>query len=108
MSFAILGLGTALPPMRLSQADAESVAKAMCCSTPEHAEMVAVLYRQTGIASRHILFGEDVVRDVLDGTRHTGSPYLPDGPDYPGPTTQRRMRTYEEHALPLALRAAEA
>jgi predicted naringenin-chalcone synthase len=108
MSFAILGLGTALPPTRLPQADAERVARAMCCSTPEHAELVAALYRQTGIASRHVLFGEDVVRDVLDGTRHTGSPYLPNGPDYPGPTTHQRMQTYGEHALPLALRAAEA
>ncbi len=108
MSFAILGLGTALPPTRLSHADAERVARAMCCSTPEHAQLVAALYRQCGIASRHILFGADVVRDVLDGTRHTGSPYLPNGADHPGPTTRQRMKTYEEHALPLALRAAGA
>ena len=108
MSFAILGLGTALPPTRLSHADAERVARAMCCSTPEHAQLVAALYRQCGIASRHILFDEDVVRDVLEETRHTGSPYLPNGPEYPGPTTRQRMQTYEEHALPLALRAAEA
>jgi alpha-pyrone synthase len=108
MSFAILGLGTALPETKLSQTDAERVARAICCSTPEHAELVKVLYRQTGITSRHSLFGPDVVRDVLDGTRHTGSPYLPNGPDYPGPTTRERMRTYEEHALPLAQRAAES
>ncbi len=108
MSFAILGMGTALPPTKLSKADAERVARAMCCSTPEHAELVAALYRQAGIDSRHILFDQAVVRDVLDGTRHTGSPYLPAGADNPGPPTSVRMETYVEHALPLALRAAQA
>ncbi|HEY1376945.1 MAG TPA: type III polyketide synthase [Gemmataceae bacterium] len=108
MSFAIFGMGTALPPTRLSKADAERVARAMCCSTPEHAELVAALYRQAGIDSRHILFDEPVVRDVLDGTRHTGSPYLPAGADNPGPPTSVRMKTYEDHALPLARQAAAA
>jgi predicted naringenin-chalcone synthase len=108
MSFAILGMGTALPPTRLSKSDAERVARAMCCSTPEHAELVAALYRQAGIDSRHILFDEAVVRDVLDGTKHTNSPFLPAGADNPGPPTSVRMKTYEEHALPLAIRAAEA
>jgi predicted naringenin-chalcone synthase len=108
MSFAILGIGTALPPTRLSNSEAERVARAMCCSTPGHAELVSVLYRHAGINSRHVLFDEAEVRDVLDGTRHTGSPFLPDGVDHPGPTTSVRMQTYEEHALPLALRAAEA
>src|SRR5205807_2688259 len=75
---------------------------------PEHAEVVSVLYRQAGIDSRHILFEEAVVRDVLDGTRHTDSPYLPAGADNPGPPTAVRMKTYEEHALPLAVQAAEA
>jgi predicted naringenin-chalcone synthase len=107
MSFAIFGMGTALPPTRLSKSDAELVARAMCCSTPEHADLVAALYRQAGIESRHVLFNEAEVRDVLDGTRHTGSPYLPVGSDNPGPPTAVRMKTYEEHALPLALQAAE-
>jgi predicted naringenin-chalcone synthase len=50
-----------------------------------------------------------VVRDVIEGTRHTNSPYLPTGEQGnpgPGPTTAVRMQTYCEHALPLALRAA--
>lgn len=101
-------MGTALPPTKLSNADAERVARAMCCSSPEHADLIAVLYRQAGIDSRHILFDDAVVRDVLDGTRHTGSPFLPAGADNPGPSTAVRMKAYEEHALPLALRAAEA
>src|SRR5262249_53890750 len=108
MSFAILGLGTALPETRLSQADAERVARAMCCSTPEHAELVKVLYRQTGIATRHVLFGTDEARDVLEGTRHTGTPHLPNGPHDPGWIARVAMRAYEEQAVPLARRAAES
>src|SRR5437868_9914503 len=56
MNLAILGLGTAVPPTRLPQADAEKVARAMCAATPEQAEALSVLYRQTAIADRHILF----------------------------------------------------
>jgi predicted naringenin-chalcone synthase len=106
MSFSILGMGTALPPTQLSKIESEHVARAMCCSTPEHAELVAALYRQAGIESRHILFDRAVVRDVLEGTRHTDSPFLPAGADNPGPSTDVRMKAYEENALPLAERAA--
>jgi predicted naringenin-chalcone synthase len=106
MNFAILGMGTALPPTRLSKSEAERVAREMCCSTPEHAELVAALYRQAGIESRHVLFDRPVVEDVLNRTRYTGSPYLPAGADNPGPSTAVRMATYEEHALPLAQQAA--
>jgi predicted naringenin-chalcone synthase len=107
MSFAILGIGTALPSTRLSTAEAERVARALCCSTPEQAELVSVLYRQAGIDTRHSLFDRPVVDDVINGTRHTGSPYLPGASCEHGPSTAVRMATYEEHALPLALQAAE-
>jgi predicted naringenin-chalcone synthase len=108
MSFAILGMGTALPPTQLSNAEAEQVARAICCSTPQHEKLVAAFYRQAGINSRRILFDRAVVRDVLDGTRHTNSPFLPAGAGNPGPSTGIRMKTYEEHALPLALEAVQA
>src|SRR3954451_25259084 len=102
MNLAILGLGTAVPPTRLPLANAEKVARAMCAATPEQAEALSALYRQTAIANRHILFSPDVVRDIIEGTRHSGSPFLPTGepghPD-PGPTTAVRMQTYCEHAL---------
>ena len=48
MSFAILGMGTALPPTRLSNVEAEQVARAMCCSTAEHADLVARLVPSRG------------------------------------------------------------
>jgi predicted naringenin-chalcone synthase len=108
MSLAIIGMGTALPSTRLSTAEAERVARALCCSAPDQAELASVLYRQAGIVTRHSLFERRIVDDVLEGTRHTGSPYLPGASGAHGPSTAVRMATYEEHALPLALRAAEA
>ena len=49
------------------------------------------------------------MRDMLDGTTHTGSPFLPTGDaDDRGPTTAQRMQHYAELAPPLAVEAAAA
>ena len=107
MSFAILGLGTALPSTVVSQAEALTVARWLCCRTAEHATWLPTMYHHTGIRRRHLALGDDVVRDVLDGTQLSQSPFLPTGqPDDHGPTTAERMRHYVAGAAPLALRAA--
>src|SRR5689334_10166433 len=107
MSFAILGLGTAVPGSVIDQRDALLIAKSLCCRTAEHATWLPTMYGGTGIERRHLVLGRDVVRDVLDGTTHSGSPFLPTGaPDDRGPTTAERMQHYVEGAAPLALRAA--
>ena len=99
MSFAILGMGTALPPTRLSKSEAERVARAMCCSTPEHAELVAALYRQAGIDSRHVLF--DRGGRPRRARRHPAH-RLAVSAGRRGQSRARRpavrMKTYEEHA----------
>ena len=65
------------------------------------------LYRQTEIEQRHLILGGDVVRDVLNGSRQSGSVFLPSGePGDRGPTTRERMQVYTEEAGPLAIRAA--
>jgi prepilin-type processing-associated H-X9-DG protein len=108
MSFSILGIGTALPPTRLTTAEAEQITRAACCSTPKQADLVSALFRQAGIDSRYACLERAVVRDMLDGTRHTGSAFLPGGAANRGPATSDRMKAYEENALPLAERAAAA
>jgi predicted naringenin-chalcone synthase len=109
MTLAILSLGTALPSTVITQTDARDIARAMCCRTAEHATWLPTMYNQTGIETRHLALGADVVRDVVHGTRHTGSPFLPSGaPDDRGPTTAQRMRHYAELAPPLAVEAARA
>lgn len=107
MSLSLLGLGTAVPEVRLPQPEAKAIAVALCCRTEEQTTWVPAMYDGTGITTRNVSFPAAVVRDVLDGTTHTGSPFLPTGrADDNGPTTGERMRHYEELAPPLALRAA--
>ena len=98
MSFAILGLGTALPATRIDQDDALHIAKSLCCRTAEQVTWLPTMYGHTGIERRHLVLGQDVVRDVIDGTRHSGSPFLPTGAaDDCGPTTAERMEHYVAH-----------
>src|SRR5262245_52448075 len=107
MSFTLLGLGTAVPPTVIDQRDALEIARSLCCRTAEHATWLPTMYGHTGIDNRHLILEQTVVRDVLDGTSRTASPFLPTGaPDDCGPTTAERMRHYVAGAGPLALRAA--
>jgi len=106
MTMAIAGLGTAVPTTRVSQADMMAVARALCHPTAEQATWIPGLYAHSGVDGRHFAFAPAVVRDFLDGTRHTNSPFLPTGtPEDRGPTAGQRMRHYAEHAGPLAVRA---
>src|SRR5947209_18077685 len=108
MSFAILGLGTAVPPTSVTPAEAVRVAERLCCRSAEQAELLPALYRQTGIRTRHFAFPQEVVTDVLEGTRTSGSVFLPqeDSAEDRGPTTGQRMLHYVREAGPLALQAA--
>jgi predicted naringenin-chalcone synthase len=107
MTFAILGIGTALPDTVIRQADARNIARSLCCRTKEHETWLSSMYDGTGIDSRHLCLGEEVVRDIIQGTRRSGSVFLPSGkPDDRGPTTAERVRHYAASAPPLALAAA--
>jgi predicted naringenin-chalcone synthase len=107
MSFAILGLGTAVPPTRVTQEAAAGIARSLCCRTAEQETWLPLMYQHTGIQSRHLAFDRQVVEDVLHGTTNSQSIFLPTGRDDDrGPTTAERMRVYFEEAGPLALRAA--
>jgi predicted naringenin-chalcone synthase len=109
MSFSILAVGTAVPATRMTQAEAGRIARALCCRTPEHESWLPVLYGNTGIEQRFLSMGRAVVTDVLHGTRHSGSVFLPTGKtDDRGPTTGQRMEHYADYAGPLALEAARA
>jgi predicted naringenin-chalcone synthase len=107
MSLAIASLATALPRARVTQAEAEAVARVVCCHTQEHATWLPGLYSHSGISTRHMAFDEEVLRDILEGTRWSQSVFLPSGTTGDrGPTCGPRMAYYAVQAGPLALRAA--
>jgi predicted naringenin-chalcone synthase len=93
MSFAILGLGTALPDFSLTQDRAAELTSAYSDHGADQARRLATLYRRTGIRQRHI-----VLLDQSD-LPHASAGAL-------GPTTHWRMRRYEEQVPALALEAA--
>ena len=104
---ALLGMGTAVPDTSITQEVGQELARVLCARTPEQETWLPTMYRGTGISQRHLALGNAVVRDVLEGTCHSGSPFLPDGTeDDQGPTTRERMEHYRELAPPLAVAAA--
>jgi prepilin-type processing-associated H-X9-DG protein len=107
MTLTLLGLGTALPGTAIRQEDALGIARRLVRPSPEQESWLPALYAGSGILTRHLALPAAVIRDVLDGTRHTGSPFLPTGEaDARGPTTPQRMEHYARLAPPLALESS--
>src|SRR5688572_23238975 len=105
MSLVIRGLGTALPPNRLPQMELAEAAKQFCAETDDHRQILGVLYRQTEIESRHLVFQAEKMRTVMKGGQ-ADSAFVPHGKGDKGPTTAQRMERYNKEALPLATAAA--
>src|SRR5437763_3818500 len=109
MSFAIHGLGVAHPPAAVTAADGLALARFLAGPDVRTSTWLGPIYSSSGVASRFQVIGGPVVRDVLNGTTESGSPFLPTAEnDGVGPTTAERMTIYAEEAGPLALRAATA
>ncbi|MFO0926388.1 MAG: hypothetical protein U0736_05025 [Gemmataceae bacterium] len=106
MTLALLQIGTAVPDTTLPQPDALRLAQALACPTAEQETWLPSMYTGTGIRTRQVVFPPALVRDVLEGTRESGSVYLPTGdPADRGPTTAQRMEHYARLAPPLAVAA---
>jgi predicted naringenin-chalcone synthase len=108
MSFAILGIGTALPSTVLSRADGLAINCRLSGEVADRATWLPGIYEGSGIRTRFTAIGDEALRDILNGTRDSGSPFLPDLFASDGPSTGARMRLYGELAPPLASRAAMA
>jgi predicted naringenin-chalcone synthase len=97
MPMLIAGIGTALPPHRIAQADAAEIAQHYSCKTAAQERLFKGMYRRAGVETRH-----SVVLESSDGELVARQSF------YSGanPTTGDRMRKYEEHAGALAVAAA--
>lgn len=105
MSLTILGLGTAVPPIRVRQEDAAAVARVVTGCNERQAALLTTLYRQTDIATRHMVPGQEILTRALDHVHGAnGAPRAPAGP---GPGTGARMQLYQREVLGLALPAAQ-
>lgn len=107
MSFAIHGLGTAHPPAALTTSDGLALARKMAGPDVRTSTWLGPVYANSGANRRYQVIGGAVVRDILDGTTHSGSPFVPTAAnDGVGPTTAERMALYTEEAPKLAMRAS--
>jgi predicted naringenin-chalcone synthase len=107
MSFAILGIGTALPPNSVDQSKAAEYACNLICESEDQAALLPVLYRQTGVRRRYMVYNQHALEEVATtGKTAVSSVFIPRGKDDRGPTTQHRMERYVQEAPTLAQRAA--
>ncbi len=93
MSFAIWGLGTALPESSVTQEMAAELTSRISGHDAGQARRLSTLYRRSGVRTRHV-----ALLDRLDVSAR---------PDHAsGPTTRSRMEHYEAAVLPLAAEAS--
>jgi predicted naringenin-chalcone synthase len=108
MSLVIAGIGTAVPPASYDQREGLFIAQSLCCRTPEQSTWLPNMYSHTGIDKRHLSLGRALIDDVIAGTTHTQSAFLPRHTEGDrGPTTRQRLAVYREQAPLLAIEAAK-
>lgn len=109
MSFAIHGLGTANPPDSVTPTEGLAIARLLAGPDVRTSTWLGPIYTSAGVDRRFQVIGGLAMRDALDGTNQTNSPFLPTRENEgAGPTTGVRMERYAAEAGPLALRAARA
>ncbi|MFI5455341.1 MAG: type III polyketide synthase [Isosphaerales bacterium] len=96
MTMLIAGIGTAVPPHRIAQADAAEIAMQFSCETPAQERLFKGMYRRAGVETRH-----SVVLEASDGDLGARQSFY----THANPTTRDRMRKYEEQAGALAVSA---
>ncbi len=108
MQAALLGIGTAIPPLSISRAESVAAARALCAEDDDHGELLSSLYRQSGVDTRQVVYRPDEFRYIVYGEGECDSPFIPKGVGDRGPSTAERMERFEAEALPIALEACQA
>ncbi|UQZ36867.1 type III polyketide synthase [Paenibacillus sp. PK3_47] len=97
---AILGMGTALPLYSIAQSDVAELIASSLQDKPDLARFARRVFKSCGVETRY------TCDDSYLGTAETCR-YLPSGAQDSIPTTEERMKKYQQEALPLALEAAK-
>ncbi len=93
----LAGIGTAVPPHRISQADSAAISKGFAEIPADRVRLFEELYRRTAVATRH-----SVVLEASDGP-------LADRQSFYGetsPSTTERMNVYRDKAEQLAIESS--
>lgn len=97
---AILGMGTALPLYSIAQSDVAELITSSLQDKPDLARFARRVFKSCGVETRY------TCDDSYQGSAETCR-YLPSGDPSGIPTTEERMKKYQQEALPLALEAAQ-
>lgn len=99
---SILGLGFTVPPRILDQVEAAELAADCCATTPRERNILAELYKRSGVATRRVVLTDEASQPpearFFSPTRTGGR----------GPGTAERMGIYAREAPPLAMAASRA
>ena len=104
MKFTILGQGTAVPEQSIGRQESVEMVTQMFCQTDKERRVVPALYRKAGVKKRHSVILRE--RTPEDNGPTYNLMYKPVDREDRGPRLSERMEVYEEHAHPLAVRAA--
>lgn len=102
MNVEILSVGAATPRHEMSQPEAIALAHRICCVDERQSRLASALYKHAGVQTRYTAIPHT---DAYRWLPEPSSAEAGTAPNF-GPSTAERMALYEEHALPLALRAA--
>jgi alpha-pyrone synthase len=100
MDIALLAIGTALPPYRLTQAEIGDLISAGFHLKPTEKRLLKAIYKASGIG-----YSSSVLSDYVKAPGHFE--FFPNTEEASFPTTAARMQLYKEKAFPLALAAID-
>ncbi|HEX3870274.1 MAG TPA: type III polyketide synthase [Pirellulales bacterium] len=104
MQLTIYGLGTALPPHSMSQAQALDLATQASGADEQQARLMKALYRRSGVQMRYTCLPHEVGYDWFQV--NGDEPHSDTRVATAGPTTHERMEHYRKQAPGLAIAAA--
>ena len=101
MPLSLHSFGTASPDHSMSQQEATQLAIDVCAVNERQQRMLKILYRKSGVESRQTVLPHRIATSWVTSNGTEGSP----SPDCWGPSTEERMRFFQQHAGPLACEA---
>ncbi|MEZ6088091.1 MAG: type III polyketide synthase [Pirellulaceae bacterium] len=108
MKCSIVGLGTALAPEIVSQADALAMNSDVICESDRQRRLLRTLFSKSGVSSRRTVIPCELGYEWHQRDQAAASEVAVETVFGNGPTTGQRMELYRLHATPLALASATA